>query len=282
MSSLVSATIMAILAVPATTWTQASVGSNPSQEQNQVEAQNPGTTAVVPEQLRRIEPPSPNASAGELEATGDQLREEKAYADAVDYYQAAIQRNDSAVLHDKAGIAELLMMRLDRAKKEFERATKMDKDYAEAYNNLGVVAYEQHKTGRAIKFYKKAIKIRETSGSFHSNLGTAYFGRKDYDKAMSEYARALQLDPDIFERRSQGGVSAQLVSGEEIGRYDFVIAKMYASAGNSDRCLLYLRKAMEEGYSGISDVYKQREFTKILKDPRFVSLMAAKPVPLPN
>ena len=122
----------------------------------------------------------------------------------------------------------------------------------------------------------KAIRLRETSASFHSNLGTALFAEKEYEAAMSEYARALQLDPDIFERRSRGGVSLHMVNPDEIGRYDYVIAKMYATAGNPDRCLLYLRKALEEGYSGIKDVYKEREFERIRKDPRFVALMNSK------
>jgi hypothetical protein len=39
---------------------------------------------------------------------------------------------------------------------------------------------------------------------------------------------------------------------------------------------------MEEGYTQISNVYKDSEFTKIRKDPRFTALMASKPVPITN
>lgn len=282
MSSLVFIAVMAAMAFPAMPQQATQPASSPpplSQPSNS--AQN-GTTAVVPQQLRRVQPPSPNASASDLEATGDELRLEKAFADSLDYYRAAMRKADSAVLHDKAGIAELQMMRLQDAQHEFNRAVHLDVDYPEAYNNLGVVAYEEHRYSKAIKYYGKAIKLRDASASFHSNLGTAYFGQKAYQHAMNEYARALQLDPDIFERRSEGGVSAQLVSSEDLGRYDYVIARMYASTGNPDRCLLYLQKAMEEGYTQISNVYKDSEFTKIRKDPRFTALMAAKPVPITN
>ena len=183
---------------------------------------------------------------------------------------------DSAALHNKIGISYLGLLRHDEARKEFKRSIKIDRNYAEPYNNLGVIDYVHHNYGSAVKQYHKAIRLRETSASFHSNLGTALFAEKEYDEAMSEYARALQLDPDIFERRSRGGVSLHMVNPDEIGRYDYVIAKMYATAGNPERCLLYLRKALEEGYRGIKDVYKEREFERIRKDPRFVALMNSK------
>ena len=241
-------------------------------------------TATAPPQLLRAAPPSANASAEELEAQGDRLRAEKAYADAIDYYRAALAKSTkhTAVLHNKSGIAQLLMLHYDRAKKEFERAIKRDPFYAEAYNNLGVVNYSQRDYKRAIRRYQKALELRETSASFHSNLGTAYFVRKQYDKASAEYLRALELDPDIFERQSATGVSARLPSPSERARFSYVIAKMYAKSGNADRCLLYLKRAMEAGYAGIRDVYTDEEFAQVRKDPRFTELMASKPVAVPN
>jgi tetratricopeptide (TPR) repeat protein len=232
--------------------------------------------------LRQAAPPPANASAQELESQGDQLRAEKAYADALDYYRAALSKNETATLHNKSGIAQLMMLHYDKAKKEFERAIKRDPMYAEAHNNLGVVNYSQHDYKRAVRRYQKALELRETSASFHSNLGTAYFARKEYDKASAEYLRALELDPDIFERQSAAGVSARLPSPGERARFSYVIAKMYAKSGNADRCLLYLKRAMEAGYVGISDVYKDEEFSQVRKDPRFTELMASKPVAVPN
>lgn len=235
-----------------------------------------GSAALVPQQIRKAEPPPPNASADELEDNADELRMEKAFADALDYYHAAMLKTDSAILHNKVGITYLEMLRYDAARREFEHATKMSKNYAEPYNNLGVVEYIRKKYGRAAKRYQQAIKLKENSASFHSNLGTAYFAQKQYEKASAEYSKALALDPDIFERKSRGGVSLQLASAEDRAKYEYVIAKMYASQGNSDRCLLYLKKAIEDGYNKIDDVYKDAEFSGIRKDPRFSALMASK------
>ncbi|HZR28593.1 MAG TPA: tetratricopeptide repeat protein [Terriglobales bacterium] len=233
-------------------------------------------TAIVPQQIHKVEPPSPNATAQQLEDDADELRAEKAFADALDYYHAAMAKTDSAILHNKVGITYLEMLRYDAAKREFEHATRMNKLYPEPYNNLGVIEYIHKRYGRAAKRYEQAIKLRDDSASFHSNLGTAYFAEKQYEKASVEYSRALALDPDIFERKSRGGVSLQLASADDRARYEYVIAKMYATTGNADRCLLYLRKAIEDGYNKIDDVYKDREFTSIRKDPRFTALMAGR------
>jgi tetratricopeptide (TPR) repeat protein len=239
---------------------------------------NPASgTVLVPQQIHKVEPPSPTATAQELEDTGDDLRSEKAFADALDYYHAAMAKADSAVLHNKLGITYLQMLRKNEAKREFERAVKMNKLYAEPYNNLGALEYYfNHNYGRAIKQYQQAIRLKDDSASFYSNLGTAYFAQKKYDQAAQEYAKAMALDPDIFERKTRGGISVQLSGTTDLAKYEYVLAKMYAVFGNFDRCLSYLKKSMEDGYSGINDVYKDREFATFRKDPRFAALMASR------
>ncbi len=235
-------------------------------------------TATVPQQLRRAEAPPADATAPQLEDRGDDLREAKFYLDAIDFYRAAMTKGgETAVLHNKTGIAYLQLLRWDQAKREFKKAVKMDPNYPEVRNNLGVVEYNEKDYGRAIKYYKQAIKLNDQSASFYSNLGSAYFARKDYDKAMEQYARALELDPEIFERRTRGGISVHMITSEDRARYDYTLARMYARAGNLERCLVYLRKAMEEGYNNIKDVYKDAEFASVRKDPRFNALMTSKP-----
>ena len=43
--------------------------------------------------MRQVPPPSPDATAKELERQADQLRSQKAYIDAIDYFEAAIKKD---------------------------------------------------------------------------------------------------------------------------------------------------------------------------------------------
>lgn len=238
--------------------------------------------AQAPEQLRRVAPPALDMTPEQLELRADSLRAQKAFADALDYYREAIKKHPTAVLYNKAGMSQLLMLRYDDAKKDFERATKMDSTYPDAFNNLGVAYYGKHNYKKAIKYYEQALKINEESASFHSNLGTAFFSKKEFDKAVREYMRALEIDPEVFERQSKNGLSARMASIEDRAYYSYVVAKTFASRGDADHCLLYLKKAIEEGYPVTTKFYGDPEFEKVKQDPRIVGLLNAKPTPLPN
>jgi tetratricopeptide (TPR) repeat protein len=232
---------------------------------------------IAPPLVRAVDPPASDATADALEQQGDQLRTEKLYLDALDYYHAAMLKkpNDARILN-KIGITELMLLRTKEAKKSFEKAIHADQSYADAYNNLGVVFYENRKYGAAVKQYQKAIEKDASSASFFSNLGAAYFSKRDFNPAVDAYQHALEIDPDVFTRSSRTGVQAQLPSPEDRARYDYTVAKLYAKMGFSDRSLQYLRKAMEDGYKDLKDVYKDAEFSALRKDPRFTELMASK------
>jgi tetratricopeptide (TPR) repeat protein len=238
---------------------------------------------ISPPTIRRAEPPAGTASADELEKRGDELRAEKAYLDALDYYRAALAKKPgSASIYNKAGIAELMMQRYKEAGKDFSRAVHLDHLYADAVNNLGVIDYEGKKYSKALKQYEKAIELRPDAASFYSNMGAAYFGKKEFERAGEAYAKAMQLDPDILEHTSHNGVSAQLPSPGDRAHYDYLIAKLCAKQGDRDRSLQYLRRALEEGYKAIDDVYKDPEFAGMRTDTRFTELMAARPPAIPE
>jgi tetratricopeptide (TPR) repeat protein len=264
----VSLLTVGILALSAASWAQAS-----RSEQVQIN----------PPAIRTVEPPAPDATVSDLESRADQLRVQKLFLDALDYYRAALAKEpNSGRLLNKIGITELMMQRYGEAKRAFERSIRADAKTADAYNNLGVVYYEEKRYGAAIKQYRKAIAIDDRSASFFSNLGAAQFAKKEFGQAVVSYQRALELDPDVFERTSRGGVQAQLPSPEDRARYDYTVAKLYAKMGLSDRSLEYLRKAREEGYKDFNNVYKDAEFAELRKDKRFAELVATKVPALPN
>jgi tetratricopeptide (TPR) repeat protein len=231
--------------------------------------------------MRQIQAPPAGATAEELEKQGDELRSHKAYLDAIDYYREAMKKSsDSSSLPNKIGISELMLQRPKEAARDFELSIKRNHKFADAYNNLGVSHYLRRKYGAAIKQYKKALELESDSASFHSNLGAAYFARKDFELASEAYAEAVRLDPEIFDHTSHSGISAQVASPEDRAHYDYIVAKLYAKARDLDRSLQFLRKAAEEGYKGIKDVYTDPEFAELRKDARFAELMKATPAPI--
>lgn len=240
---------------------------------------------VKPPLLRTIDPPPPDARAMDLETRADDLHAQKLYFDAIDYYRAALRKvgagSDQAKILNKICRTQLVMTRWHDGQKSCQQAIKVDRKMPDPYNNLGVALYEERKYGAAIKQYRKAIALDE-SASFYSNLGAALFAKKDFDESAKAYQRALELDPDVFVRSSRQGVQAQVPNPGDRARYDYTVAKLYAKLGFPDRSLEYLRKAMEEGYKGLKDVYKDSEFAELRKDKRFTELMAMKMPALPD
>ncbi len=238
---------------------------------------------VKPPLLLAIDPPSPNATAADLETRADELHAQKLYLDAVDYYRAALKKvpNNAHILN-KVCRTQLMMQHWRDAKSSCELAIKADRKFADPYSNLGVAFYEAGKFGAAVKQYRKAIALDGTSAAFFNNLGAALFSKKQFEPAAEAYEHAIELDPEVFGRSSRSGVQAQLPSPGDRAHYDFTMAKLFAKMGNSEQSIEYLRKALEEGYRDFKDVYKDVEFAELRKDKRFTELMAAKPPALPE
>ena len=63
------------------------------------------------------------------------------------------------------------------------------------------------------------------------------------------------------------------------GRFYFLLAKSFAESGNLDRCVLYLRKAKDEGYASfIAELKKDKAFTAVLKIQEVQDMLVPKPV----
>ena len=243
------------------------------------------TTAQQPASGFRARTDLPPASADlsktppiSTEMRGDIYMARKMYREAIDMYRQG--PSNSAVLANKVGIAFHQMMQLELAKKNYQRAIKLDSKYAEAINNLGTIYYAQKDFSRAIKYYKRALKLGTESASVYSNMGSAYFGRKDYKTATECFQQALKLDPDVFEHHSNFGTLMMERNTGERAVFHLYMAKMYAKTGANERALIYLRKALEEGIKDRDKIPSIPEFAALKTDPAFLQLLAEKPKPL--
>ncbi len=213
-------------------------------------------------------------SASELVEQGDAARVKRDYAEAMRYYQAAAKKDPkNSSLFNKMGMTEWRRDNKVAAASYFDRALKVNSKNADALNNIGALAYTNRNLGRAAKYYKKALALDETNATYHSNLGTVWFDQKKYDRAMAEYARAIELDPEVFLKSNTPGSVARVLTAEDRANYEFMLAKAYASRGDSEHCLQWLTKAKEDGYKSLESVYKDAEFAKLRQDPRLAQIV---------
>jgi tetratricopeptide (TPR) repeat protein len=238
--------------------------------------------ALVMVSLYSVGAPSPQEKASmdsmtvaQLEKAGDEARAQKDYAQAIQYFQAALRKDrKSSTLYNKLGLAELKNNELSAARSDFEKAAKRDSKNAEAVNNIGAVDYMKKNYGSAAKYFKKAVALEETRATFHVNLGAAWFSQKKMERAVMEYARALELDPEALRHDAKVGVTAQISSPEERAQYSYMLAKIYARRGDTEGCLQCLKKAKEDGYRNLANVYKDEEFSRMRDNPRLHEVVA--------
>jgi tetratricopeptide (TPR) repeat protein len=243
-------------------------------------AQQPGNGFRAREDVPASVTDRTAAPALSAETRGDIYMARKRYLEAIDMYRQGPA--NSAVLANKIGIAFHQMLQLGLAKKNYQRAIKLDPKYSEAINNLGTIYYAAKDYARSIKYYKRALKVQDGPGnaSVYSNLGSAYFSRKDYKTATLCYEKALQLDPDVFEHHSNYGTLMMERTVQERATFHLYMAKMYAKSGANERALIYLRKALEEGVKDRDKIPAIPEFAALKTDPAFVQLLAENPRPL--
>ncbi len=95
-------------------------------------------------------------------------------------------------------------------------------------------------------WYKRALKHTSESAVIYCNLGTAYFAEGNFKKGMKMYQKAFSIDEGVFPDRAKmvegGGSREQRVA------INYYIAQTFASAGKQEQALIYLRKAMDEGF----------------------------------
>ena len=248
-------------------------------------------TPSVPVAPRAVQSPAQAPAQSQAEAsvivvkpglTDEQLADlymaRKEYREAAfSYKRLADQNPRNPVYLNKLGIALHQQAALGPALKYYERASKVDPSYADARNNIGTIWYQRKKYGRAIKAYQKAIDIRSDMAVLHSNLAYAYFGDKKYEQAISSFRQALALDPQLFEHSaSRSGSILQDRTVGDRGRFYFLLAKSFAEAGNLERCVIYLRKAKDEGYKELAAVKSDPSFAAILQDPAIQEVLAPK------
>jgi tetratricopeptide (TPR) repeat protein len=208
----------------------------------------------------------------QLPATGkaDILMARGEYAAAI----AAYQQSDlkSAIVWNNIGMAYHHLFALEEARKAYQQSLALNSRFAPAANNLAAVYYGQHEFGVAEHWYKKALKHTSESAVIYCNLGTAYFAENKMKKGMKMYQKAFSIDPDVFSPNRAAMVEGG-GSREQRVAINYYIAQTFASAGKQEQALLYLRKAMDEGFRDRKRLDEDKDFAVLRTTPEFQKLL---------
>lgn len=233
--------------------------------------------AAGPPPARTTQPPQLT-----LEQRADVFVARKNYAEAADYYYQALQHSafKDPLVWNKLGIVFQQEGKYRAARNAYTTATRLNKNFAESWNNLGTVYYMQKKYGRSMKYYRRAIELKGDDAPFHMNLGTSYYHLKNFPQAVEEYRTALGIDPNVLAHESPLGTVVH--AGGADMKFYFYMAKAFASVGNAEEAVRYLRRALEDGFDDPKRIDEDPDFKKISQHPAFVELMRNPPVAIKN
>jgi Tfp pilus assembly protein PilF len=204
------------------------------------------------------------------EKKADILMARGEYAAAITAYQQSDLK--SAIVWNNIGMAYHHLFALEEARKAYQQALTLNPRFAPAANNLAAVYYGQHEFGVAEHWYKKALKHTSESAVIYCNLGTAYFAEDKMKKGLKMYQKAFSIDADVFSPNRAAMVEGG-GSREQRVAINYYIAQTFASAGKQEQALLYLRKAMDEGFRDRKRLDEDKDFAALRTTPEFQKLL---------
>ncbi|MEG5058649.1 tetratricopeptide repeat protein [Microcoleus sp. A2-C5] len=94
------------------------------------------------------------------------------------------------------GIDKANERHFQEAIENFDRAIKLNPDYADPYNNRANVRHQLGDFPGAREDYTEAILLNPKCSDFHKNRGIISCELGDYREAQADHSRAIQLDPN--------------------------------------------------------------------------------------
>lgn len=198
------------------------------------------------------------------------------YEEAVEQFSKALAlRPDSSETYNLLGIAHFDQKNYKLAKKQFERAVVINSSYAEAYNNLGTVYFMTGQFKEAEKMLMKALSISSNLVSANYNLGALLLAQGKVEEGTLYLSKGIALDPDYLEKHKAftTDISSPFFNTSEVF---FIYAKLYASIGNVEKTVEYLKKADGAGFSDWPRIMKEKDFEKVREDPRIKDFLKRK------
>jgi len=125
---------------------------------------------------------------------------------------------------------------------EFEKALKIDPNFAEGYYGLGYAYCYKNQSEASLQYFQKAIELSPNYTDAYNAMGYAYSTLGKYDESINYYLKTLKIKPDNLDALNGLGYA-------------------YASTGKYSDGIDYFKKAIKinpeyaSAYSGLGIVY---------------------------
>ena len=220
------------------------------------------------------------------------------YDDAIEQFKMVIELTpDNYRGYNNLGGIYYMLERHEDAREMFENSLKIHKSY-NIYSNLGTLYYIEGKYEDAARTYELALELNDNDYLTWGNLAATYFwihGKKN--KAIETYKQAIVMaeerlkvnpkDPDVIsnlaryysdignKRKSLKLLGQSLDIAPDNVEVMYRAASIYENLGMRDDALLWIGKAIENGYSRY-EIENQPELKQLLADERYQQLLLDK------
>jgi tetratricopeptide (TPR) repeat protein len=172
--------------------------------------------------------------------------------EAASQYQRAVDLSkDNPIAYYDLGVANTQLGKLSEAEANLRESSRLE-PYVDTYSALGALAELAGKFDDAAALYKKAIGLDADNYPAWGNLGSAYLWGGRREQSVQAYHRAIEL------------AQAQLTKSPNDPRLLVLLADFYASSGQGEKSLVYLRKALALSPDDPNIKYRAGETYEIL------------------
>ena len=158
------------------------------------------------------------------------------YHEAISDYDKAIRLNpDYAFAYNNRGNAKEKLKQYFAAIADFDTAIRLNPDYADAYYARGNVKAKLKQYFAAIADYDTAIRLEPDDADAYYNRGRAKTDLKQYAAAISDYDKAIRLKPDYARAYHNRGLAKALLDRTWEAKQDLGTAlRLAEKAGDTD------------------------------------------------
>lgn len=143
------------------------------------------------------------------------------------------------------GTVALSAGRTDEAIAAFQKATRLEPDWARAHHNLGFAYDKAGRHEEAAGSYRLAVLLDPSEPETHNSLGGVYVKLDRYEEAVKEFQQAIALKPAHAEAHLNLGI-AYLLLGDAERAQDTAARLARLSRGMADELERLIRQAKSQ------------------------------------